>query len=119
MKLGIYIPSNTNSQPSYRFMKMYKEGIDNAGLNSPADKGKITSAHNDMVRITYNILMTGLADNNFDTSSLEIQTSDVFVDEEVEKFLCEHEIFLEDRSYYDAGQRFIHFDTIIGKLRQI
>jgi hypothetical protein len=100
-------------------MKMYKEGIDNAGLDSLADKGEITSAHNDMVRVTYNILMTGLSDDDFDTSSLEIQTSDVFVEAEVDKFLSEHEIFLEDRSYYDADQRFIYFDTVTGKLRQI
>ena len=119
MKVGIFIPNEEIFQPSYRFMKMFKEGIENSGVDTVASKEEITRSHNAFVPEVYQVLVQGLHENDVDTDSLHIETKDVFRDDEVTKYLLEHEVHLMDRMYHDANQQFIYFDTISSKLKQI
>ena len=119
MKVGINIPEPGTFQPSYRFMKMFKEGIDNSGVNEVATKDEIVRSHNAFVPEVYQVLVQGLHENDEDTTRLYIETKDVFRDNEVDTFLRDHEVHLADRTYHDANQKFIYFDTVSGKLKQI
>lgn len=112
MLVGIRIKHDHIWRPTYRFMKMLKEGFNNTGNNSvPPSKEKIVEVHNQVAEGIHSLLSTGLVTEHQDHESILIDESQVFINEEVEELLSEHQINARAFSYYDLDQRFIWIDT--------
>jgi len=111
MKVGILIKDSMVWRPANRFFKLFRDGIEAQDHQYLPPKEVLVQTYNSMVGNIYLLLNTALEPTEYDLKTLEIETKDVFYNDELDELMESHRRFqVDDESYVNLNQHLIIYD---------